>query len=212
MGVGQVLFFGDETVGPLPALQNLYRHAKVSSVLQRFLTEATTVVKKEISKLPAEQHPVWPAFTTIVELAEVCGKQENPPGSIMMMLVCVARLGELLMYVYALAEAGVHANTRWDSFAQRDPRILGSEHNPVHMVGLCTGLLPAAAAAISQNPAELFDVSLLILSVVIRLATEIEKRSRLIDNTPGSWGYLVTSLSAQRQQEVIDAFHAEQVC
>lgn len=80
------------------------------------------------------------------------------------------------------------------------------------MVGLCTGLLPAAAVSASRNPAELFDISLFILAVVVRLATEIERRSRLIDNTPGSWGYLVTSLPAERQQEAIDAFHAQQVC
>ena len=79
------------------------------------------------------------------------------------------------------------------------------------MVGLCTGLLPAAAAAVAQSPADLFDVCLFILGLVLRLGSEIEQRSRLIDHTEGSWGYLVTSMSAQRQQELINDFHEEQV-
>lgn len=112
MGAEQLLFFGDETVAPLPAIQNLYRHAKVSSVIQRFLTEGTNVVKKEVLKLPAEQRPIWPVFSNIIELAEMCGKQENPAGAIVMMLVCVARLGELLMYVCASPESGSLVNNR----------------------------------------------------------------------------------------------------
>ena len=99
MGKGQVLFFGDETVAPLQAIQNLHRHAQVSSVVRRFLAQATEVVKAEILRVPAEQRSIWPSFNTIIELAEACGKNESPEGAIIMMLVCVARLGELLVYV-----------------------------------------------------------------------------------------------------------------
>ncbi|KIX00034.1 uncharacterized protein Z518_10961 [Rhinocladiella mackenziei CBS 650.93] len=190
----QVLFFGDEVVSPLPAIHNLYRQARSSITIQRFLSEATRVVKLEICKLQAEQRDRWPGFDTIIELAETWAKQELPGGAVNMTLVCISRLGELLKY------------------AHMDPQLLGTNRKQIHMLGLCTGLLPAAAASVAQTTAELFDLSLVILALTVRCAAQILHRSRSIDDAPrtSTWGYLVTSMPAEKQQELIDKFHADQ--
>lgn len=94
-----VLFFGDEVVSPLPAIQNLYRQARSSITIQRFLCEAARVVKLEVGKLQAEQRERWPDFDTIIDLAEKWAWEELPGGAVNMTLVCICRLGELLMYI-----------------------------------------------------------------------------------------------------------------
>ncbi len=81
------------------------------------------------------------------------------------------------------------------------------------MLGLCTVLLPAAAASVARSAAELFDLSLIILALIVRCAAQISQRSRSIEDAPrtSTWGYLVTSMPADRQQELIEKFHADQV-
>jgi hypothetical protein len=81
------------------------------------------------------------------------------------------------------------------------------------MLGLCTGLLPAAAASVARSAAELFDLSLMILALVIRCAAQLLQRSWSIEDAPrtSTWGYLITSMPAERQQELIDKFHVDQV-
>jgi hypothetical protein len=96
MASKQLLFFGDEVVSPLSAIQNLYRQARSSITIERFLTESARVVKLEVGKLQAEQRERWPDFDTIIDLAEKWALEELPGGAVNMALVCVCRLGELL--------------------------------------------------------------------------------------------------------------------
>ncbi|KIW12212.1 hypothetical protein PV08_09488 [Exophiala spinifera] len=189
-----VLFFGDEVVSPLPALQNLHRQARSSPTLQQFLSEAARVVKLETSSLPSEQRERWPEFDTIIDLAETWAKQELPGGAVNMTLVCISRLGELLIHTLA------------------NPEVLGTDRRETYMLGLCTGLLPAAAASVARSTAELFDISLVIVALVVRCGAQATHRSRSIEDAPqtSTWGYLVTSLPADRQREIIASFHAAQ--
>lgn len=65
----------------------------------------------------------------------------------------------------------------FESEASEDPTILGGENlEPVDIVALCGGLLPAAAAVAARDTSELFALSKEILSVGFRLAVEVHRK------------------------------------
>ena len=79
------------------------------------------------------------------------------------------------------------------------------------MIGFCTGLLPAAATAAARDTTELFSLGLEMLAMTVRLAAETTRRSKRVEETPGCWGFLVTALPAEEQQEIINKFNRDEV-
>lgn len=98
------------------------------------------------------------------------------------------------------------------SYVENDPNLLGSVSSPVHILGLCTGLLPGAALAAARDLNDLVKIGIEILDVLFSLALETTRRSRQIEDAPGCWGFVVTGTSAADQQKIIDDFHKTQVC
>lgn len=79
------------------------------------------------------------------------------------------------------------------------------------MLGLCTGLLPAAAAAVAKDLNELLKYGLEIIAVAVRLAQEITLRSTRIEKTPASWAYTIVGATVEDSQAVLERFHQTQV-
>lgn len=50
---------------------------------------------------------------------------------------------------------------------------------PVNIVALCGGLLPAAAAVAAKDTSELFALSSIIISIGFRLAVEVHRKSSI---------------------------------
>lgn len=192
MAERKLLVFGDQTVATIAAIRNLHRQAKVSPLIRRFLNDAADVVQKETIVLNAEERKKFFDFGTIIELAEECAKQEEAEDLIATVLVCVSRVGEMLLY------------------AEKDPSLLGSTDNKIFMIGFCTGLLPAAATAAARDTTELFSLGLEMLAMTVRLAAETTRRSKRVEETPGCWGFLVTALPAEEQQEIINKFNRDE--
>lgn len=94
------------------------------------------------------------------------------------------------------------------SYAERESCILNSDSI---VVGLCSGVLPAAVAAASTGIAELLKLSIQVLSLSFNLAIETGRRSRQIEDSNGYWGYTIINLSPREQQEALDHFHKEKV-
>lgn len=92
-----LLLFGDQTVEKLSSIQSLVRHSKASPAARRFLQEATDVVQLEFSKLSAEDHGWNGEFHTLLGLAENNAGLEDSNGMIATVLMCVGRLGELIL-------------------------------------------------------------------------------------------------------------------
>lgn len=97
------------------------------------------------------------------------------------------------------------------SYAHEDPTTLGSALEPVDIIALCGGLLPAAVAVAAQDTSELFSLAREILSVGIRLASQVNRNMRLIDQSPESWGITYTGVSSVIVQNILDRFHNDQV-
>ena len=79
------------------------------------------------------------------------------------------------------------------------------------MLGLCTGLLPAVAAALAKTTTDLHNIGLEIVAISVRLGNAIAARSKLVEATPGTWAYTIVGATAHQTQTILDKFHAEQV-
>ena len=82
----------------------------------------------------------------------------------------------------------------------------------VTLVGVCTGLLPAAALTAAGNTTELISIGLEILRVNIRLSVDTDRVARQLEDAPYScWGYLFLTSLPESIQEILDDFHQSQV-
>ena len=97
------------------------------------------------------------------------------------------------------------------SYAERDPSILGASNSDVVILGLCTGLLPAATAATARDTTELLKISVEVVAVAFRLALETTQRSKNIEDGPGCWGFSVINVPPEEQQAIINDFHKAKV-
>jgi hypothetical protein len=99
------------------------------------------------------------------------------------------------------------------SQAEEDPSILakGPESSDRAILGICTGLLPAAAASASTNVHNLMELAPEIVGVALRLSLYAQRRSSQIEPSTGSWAVVVGGTSAEDLQNAIDEFHFEQV-
>ena len=77
----------------------------------------------------------------------------------------------------------------------------------LHILALCTGLLPAAAALMSSNITELLKYGLEIVAMSVRLGDEIVSRSQRVDDTPGSWAYSLIGTTAAEAESILTSFH-----
>lgn len=94
-----LLLFGDQTVEKLSSIQKLVRCSKTSPAAKRFLQEATDIVQLEFARISKEEHGWTRTFDTLLGLAEDNAGPDNANGMVATMLMCVGRLGELIMYV-----------------------------------------------------------------------------------------------------------------
>lgn len=79
------------------------------------------------------------------------------------------------------------------------------------MLGLCTGLLPAAAAATAGSMGELLELGPEILKVSLRLALEADHRSAQLEQSKESWAFVVPGVLTAQVQEAIDTFDKRMV-
>ncbi len=76
-----------------------------------------------------------------------------------------------------------------------------------YLVGLCTGLLPAAALASSKSITQLLELAPEIACISLRLGLEASRRSAQIEDSHESWATLLSRVSLQEQREVLRQFH-----
>ena len=98
------------------------------------------------------------------------------------------------------------------SYVQSNPRIFEDSKTALHSLGLCTGLLPAAVAAVSRNIEDLHKFGLEIVAISIRLMEGLRSRSQQIEANPGTWAYTVVGAGSEDSKAVLDDFHQAKVC
>lgn len=99
MAPQRLFLFGDQTIEKLPAVTSLIRLSQASAALRRFLREATDIIQCEIPRLSPHSRKAFPAFDDVLSLAERNAKTEEPTALVPMVLITIARLGELIVSV-----------------------------------------------------------------------------------------------------------------
>jgi hypothetical protein len=92
-----LLLFGDQTVEKLSSIRKLVQCSKTSSAAKRFLQEATDIVQLEFARISKDEHGWTHSFDTLLGLAEENARRNNANGMVATVLMCVGRLGELIM-------------------------------------------------------------------------------------------------------------------
>ncbi len=82
----------------------------------------------------------------------------------------------------------------------------------VHIIGLCTGLIPACVAMVATDVAGLFKYGLEMVAISLRLAYEVNMRSKRVEDIQESWAYSVVGATAADTQAILDSFHERNVC
>ena len=97
MASPRLLLFGDQMLENLPVIRSLVHRSKRSPLLQRFLQQATDVVQFEASKLDRHEQESFFEFETLLSLAEKNAELRRPNEIINTTLICIARLGHLIL-------------------------------------------------------------------------------------------------------------------
>lgn len=79
------------------------------------------------------------------------------------------------------------------------------------MVGMCTGMLPVAALAVTTSTSQLLKLAPEIVRIALRLGLEARRRSTQIERSNDSWARIVPGLAPREQQKALDLFHVEHV-
>ena len=97
MASQRLFLFGDQTIEKLSPIRKLMRVSKRSPLLRRFLREATDVVHVESSKLAPYERSKFFESDSLLTIAEENTKLAEADEVISTSLMCIARLGELIM-------------------------------------------------------------------------------------------------------------------
>ncbi|KAI9052360.1 hypothetical protein LZ554_003710 [Drepanopeziza brunnea f. sp. 'monogermtubi'] len=184
-----VILFGDQTVETLVCIRSLIERSNRSALLHRFLEDATKVVKREVQGLNLDAQSRFFSFTNLLDLAERFSKLGHPDDLVATVLMAVAQLGELILHCQS------------DSSILNNPKAV--------IVGLCTGVLPAAVCASSRGLDDVLDLGTKVISLAFQLAVDSGRRSEAIEAGFGHWGYSILNVPIDTLEKVIEKFHVE---
>lgn len=100
MNAQQILLFGDQADAPVPMIRRLVERAHTSTNLQSFLQSSIDSVQLEVSKLLPEERESIGSFRDVQDLVVSFSKGIDRFGIVRMVLVFIARIGELILYVF----------------------------------------------------------------------------------------------------------------
>ena len=97
MHPARVLLFGDQTVEKLGAIRNLVKLSRSSPTLRRFLQEGADVIQLEAAQFGSVERNAFSGSNNLLTLAETNAEREVPDEAVATSLMCIARLGELIL-------------------------------------------------------------------------------------------------------------------
>lgn len=188
MSPTRVLLFGDQTFRPARAVKELYDQSRLSGALKNFLEHSSLALHEYAEDLGAPASSI-----TALDLAEHHSQQGETSTVVTSALLCIAQLGSAILR------------------AERDPGLFADTASIQHVVGLCTGLIPAAAFATATSVAQLIQMSREVVSLSIRIGIEAQRRSDEIERGSQDWTLCVSKLAVDTAQTMLDTFNDAKV-
>lgn len=190
--MSNVLLFGDQTAEQYPLLHKIVLR-KENSLVISFVERAALALREETKALPRSQRDVIPDFLSINDLKEAYYQKGHKVPMLESAMVTIAQIGHYIGYFSEHpTELPIANNTR--------------------ALGLCTGLLAAAAVASSKTLDELVFLGVEFVRLSFRSGAVVDAArsamsGRNEQNAP--WSTIVTGTTEQAAKEALDAFHQE---
>ncbi|RFU79548.1 polyketide synthase [Trichoderma arundinaceum] len=186
----QLIFFGDQAVEVLSRIKLLAQQSRTSTCVSRFLRDCADALQILLSELDIDERCPYSRFETILELAEIHTEQKLPNEVISAVLFFIAQFGDLIVRV------------------EKDPSLLATGRTaPGYIIGLCAGLLPAAAAAAARDVSELLRIGRELIAVAFRLGLEQWRSALEIESVQGPWAVAVDNIAQGEVESIIYAFN-----
>lgn len=204
-----VILFGDQTVDPCPLIKQLCRQSKHCLTLQAFLQKTYSAIRQELAISDFSDRLRFPSFDSILALADSYAQSNEPNEAVSTLLLCIVQLGLLLSYVIIRKSVKILANSLFlRSREGNDFTVYDTiSSSTTYLVGLCTGMLPAAALASASSVNQLLELAPEIACISLRLGIEASRRSAQIEKSHESWATLVPGIPLQEQKEILQRFH-----
>ncbi|RMZ77257.1 hypothetical protein DV738_g4532, partial [Chaetothyriales sp. CBS 135597] len=184
----EVYVFGDQTADCRPFFAKVFTR-KDDVLLQAFLERAAQAIRVE-NKSRSHPSTAVPPFLTIQELANRYYAQEAKDAAVESALVCVSQLSHFI-----------------GAFEERVPSYIPSSAN-TRLVGLCTGLLAAAAIASADSLTALIPLAVEAVRIAFRVGAHVGRVAQQIEcaSRSQSWSTIVAA-DEKSAQSALDAFH-----
>jgi len=101
MAAQKIFLFGDQADAPIPMIRRVIERSRESKHLQSFLQSAIDTVQLEVLNLTQVERNTVGSFHSVQDLAERYTNKDDRFGIAQMVLVFIARIGELILYVIA---------------------------------------------------------------------------------------------------------------
>ena len=187
-----VYLFGDQTADQYTLLHKIVLR-KENAQLQAFVERSALAIREECSRLPKSQRDVIPDFNSINDLKEAYYMKGVKVPMIESALIVIAQLGHYIGYFSEhSSELPAAANTR--------------------VLGLCTGLLSAAAVVSVKTVDELVTFAVHFVRLAFRSGAVVDVARNMlaqIDQDKAPWSTIVTGTTEPAAKEALAAFHEE---
>ncbi|KAK7719260.1 polyketide synthase [Botryosphaeria dothidea] len=187
-----ILIFGDQTADQYPLLRKAVLR-KDNALLSTFLERASVALRNEIKHLPRSQRESIPDFLSISSLIEAYYEKGLRIPQIESSLVTLAQLSHFIGY-----------------FGE-NPNELPSLSN-TRALGLCTGLLAAAAVASAKTLSDLLALGIEAVRIAFRTGATVANVKNALERAeeePQSWSTIVAGISEESAKVALADFHQE---
>ncbi|KAL6720646.1 hypothetical protein ACLMJK_002571 [Lecanora helva] len=206
----RLLLFGDRVHGSEGHIQTQIRESRGNPLLTLLFQRSSDALRHEIARLPPQEKSRIPSFSTIDELSEE-NKSAQTHAGVQNSLHCLSQLAHYIEYVQLVQPDPIADG---DSYANGF-RGSASQEPSTFVLGLSTGLLAAAAVALSPAVSTLVPLAVEVVLIAFRLGLHIERTKRNLENATGStstnWAYEILGRSEHEAQAALDTFHQQNV-
>ncbi|KAL8943834.1 MAG: hypothetical protein Q9216_000827 [Gyalolechia sp. 2 TL-2023] len=187
----RILLFGDQTTDPREHLRGQILSGRTNVLVNHFFQKVGIALKYEITQLSHLEQDGIPSFATLEELLERLPTTQAIHPGLASALLCISQLAEYLQ-----------------STCTSDQDSDGSSKRVV--VGLCTGLLAAAAVASAPTPNRLIPLGVEVVLIAFRVGVHIHQTARQLDiSHTGNdcWSLVVGGTTEERARDTLANFH-----
>ncbi|KAL9004648.1 MAG: hypothetical protein Q9188_002539 [Gyalolechia gomerana] len=189
----KILLFGDQTTDPREHLRGQLLSGRTNVLVNHLFQKVSTALRYETTQLPYLERDGIPSFATLEELLDRSLTMQAIHPGVASALLCVSQLAEYL-----------------ESTCTPDQ----NPHDPSNtlVIGLCTGLLTAAAVASAPTPYRLIPLGVEVVLIAFRVGTYIHQTARQLDiSHTGNdcWSSVVGGTTEEKAQDALNSFHTK---